>query len=84
MANEPSRSGRWDWADRDTLLDVTVNLIPMGILVFFVGMFILLQPWGFDLFTAVLAHFLTLFPFLLLGILTYYAARAISIDEGRT
>ncbi|ERH01551.1 MAG: hypothetical protein J07HN6_01105 [Halonotius sp. J07HN6] len=35
--------------DRDTLLDLVVNFIPLGIILFFVGVYLFRQPWGFDL-----------------------------------
>jgi hypothetical protein len=34
--------------DRETWLDVTVNLVPIGILVVFVGLFLVVAPWGID------------------------------------
>jgi len=74
MARErvPSESGGWlSWLDRDTVLDVTVNLIPLVILAFFAVLYTLVQPWEFDPAMFVIMHFLTLFPFLLLVILTY-------------
>lgn len=67
--------------DRETAYDVLVNLIPMGILFFFIVMFAIVSPWGFDLGISLLSHFLMIFPFLSLGILTYVSARVISRDE---
>lgn len=32
--------------EKDTLLDITVNLIPLGILAFFIGVFLVFNPWG--------------------------------------
>jgi len=34
--------------DRDTLLDLTVNLIPLGIMLFFVVVFLFVNPFGED------------------------------------
>lgn len=34
--------------DRETLLDLTVNAIPFGILVVFFGAYLLFNPYGFD------------------------------------
>jgi len=84
MADEPVRADadeQRDWANRETLLDVTVNVIPMVILLFFVGLYTVLQPWEWDPAMFVLMHFLTVFPFLLLALLTYISARAIAGDE---
>lgn len=84
MADEPVRADageQRDWADIETLLDVTVNLIPMGILLFFVALYTVFQPWEWNAGLFVLMHFLTVFPFLLLALLTYVSARAIAGDE---
>ena len=69
------------YIDRETILDILVNVVPMVILLAFVLLFVVFSPWPPHLPTALVGHFLTLFPFLLLGILTYFAARAISRDE---
>ena len=63
--------------DRETLLDITVNLIPMGILLFFIVLFFLVNPWPPNLFIFAVAHALTIIPFVGLGILTYIAAKYI-------
>jgi hypothetical protein len=86
MADETARSepDEDDWPDRETLLDITVNLIPMGILLFFFALTVVITPWEFDPLIVVLQHFLTLFPFLLLGILTYFSARAVAGTEHHT
>ena len=83
MADEPVRADddQRDWATLDTLLDITVNLVPMVILLFFVGLFTVIRPWGLEPGMFVLMHFLTLFPFVLLALLTYVSARAIASDE---
>ncbi|MFC5970939.1 DUF6684 family protein [Halomarina salina] len=67
--------------DRETLLDITVNLIPMGILVFFVVLFLVFTPFPPNLFIAGVSHFLTIFPLVLLALLTYVAAKVIARDE---
>lgn len=69
------------WIDKETLLDVIVNGIPMVMLLFFIVLFTIVQPWGYDSAMFVIMHSLTVIPFVLLGILTYYAARAVSRDE---
>ncbi|QCC50103.1 DUF6684 family protein [Halapricum salinum] len=69
--------------DRDTLLDLTVNVIPLGILAFFLVVFLVYAPgpFAFDsVFTTVqLAIVFT--TFVLLAVLTYYAGKAIAGAE---
>jgi hypothetical protein len=72
---------RFDWATRETLLDVTVNAIPMAILLFFVVLYTVIRPWEFDPAMFVLMHFLTLFPLVVLVLLTYVSAKVITRDE---
>jgi len=69
--------------DRDTVLDVLVNVVPIGILAFFVGLYLVFNPWGYDPGVVLLSHFLTIFPLILLSILTYVSARVIARDEKR-
>lgn len=87
MATESTttESDGWlNWADRDTAFDILVNVVPLGILLFFTVLYAIFQPWGYDPFYFVLAHFLTVFPFLMLTLLTYFSARVISRDEEET
>lgn len=84
MADEPVRADpddKRDWATVETLLDVTVNLIPMGILLFFIGLYTLFRPWEWNPTMFVLMHLLTVLPFVLLALLTYVSARAIASAE---
>lgn len=67
--------------DRETLLDLTVNVIPIGILLFFVVLFAVVNPWEFDPYYFFLMHGLTIFPLLMLLLVTYVSARVISRDE---
>ena len=30
------------------MLDLVVNFIPLGIILFFITMFVVVMPWGFD------------------------------------
>lgn len=64
--------------DRDTLLDLTVNVVPLVILGFFFAVFIALNPWGGGLTLERGLQFV-LVGWMLVGltILTYYAAKAI-------
>jgi len=71
--------------DRDTLLDLTVNVIPLGIILFFVAAFVLMNPFGgLDFYGRVLQMGLLTFPFVALAILTYVSGKAIAGDEKRS
>jgi len=67
----------------DTLLDLTVNFIPLGILAFFDALFWVFNPWGWDLWFVFWAHVLTVVPFVLLTVLTFASGRVIQRDERR-
>jgi hypothetical protein len=67
--------------DRETLLDLTVNFIPLGILIFFIGAFALFAPWGVDPLVTGLQFAIVGVTAILLVILTYYAGKAISSAE---
>ncbi|MFC7138882.1 DUF6684 family protein [Halosimplex aquaticum] len=67
--------------DRETLLDLTVNFIPLGILIFFIGAFALFAPWGVDPLISSLQFTIVGGTAVLLIILTYYAGKAISTAE---
>ncbi|MFC7210218.1 DUF6684 family protein [Natronoarchaeum sp. GCM10025321] len=69
--------------DRDTLLDLTVNFIPLGILALFVAMYVILNPWGWDSLYSTLQFGMIAFWFGLLAVLTYLSAKAIETDEER-
>jgi len=68
----------------ETVLDLTVNLIPVGILVGMEVLFFAYNPFGWDLWYTAWMHFLTLFPLVLLLILTYVSGRVIQREEGKT
>ena len=67
--------------DRETILDLTVNIIPLGIILFFVVVFLAVQPWGPNLYMQVVSMGLLVMPFVVLAALTYYSGRIISRDE---
>lgn len=69
---------------RETWLDLTVNLVPLVILAFMDVLFLVYNPWGWDPLMVVVTHFLTLFPLLLLAIMTYVSGAIIQRDEGRS
>ena len=70
--------------DRETLLDLTVNIIPLGIILFFVVMFLMIRPWGPNLYMETVSMGLLVIPFVALAALTYFSGRIISRDEGTT
>jgi hypothetical protein len=68
--------------DRDTLLDLTVNIVPLAILGFFFVVFVALNPWGGGVTLERVLQFV-LVGWMLVGltILTYYAAKAIETGD---
>lgn len=67
--------------DRETTLDLLVNVIPLLIILFFMILFTVLQQWPFDAFLFTVSQGLLLVPLVLLALLTYVAGRVISRDE---
>lgn len=67
--------------DRETLLDLTVNVIPLGILGFFILAFIVVNPFGWDPVISTIQFAIVGSMFCLLTILTYYAGKAIADAE---
>ena len=68
--------------DRDTLLDLTVNAIPLGIILFFAVGYLIFDPFGnLDLFGKLIMIGLHVVPFVGLLVLTYVSGKAISGDE---
>ncbi|WP_330632651.1 DUF6684 family protein [Halocatena halophila] len=67
--------------DRETLLDLTVNIIPLGIIVFFIAVFLLLPGFGYDPLATSVQMALLVIPFVSLAALTYISGKAIARDE---
>lgn len=67
--------------DRETLLDLTVNVIPLGILLFFVAAFVVVAPWGVDPLISSLQFGIVGGMAVLLVVLTYVAGKVISEAE---
>ena len=65
----------------DTWLDLSVNLIPLGILLVLDLLFWVVNPWGWDPFYVLVAHFLTLFPLAVLAVVTYVAGPSSSATK---
>ncbi|WP_255169801.1 DUF6684 family protein [Natrononativus amylolyticus] len=66
--------------DAEMALDLAVNLIPLGILVFFIGLYALVNPWGIDPLRSTLQFAIIGFTAVGLALVTYVAARAIEGD----
>lgn len=69
------------YIDRETMLDLTVNFVPLGIMAFFFVLFLLFNPWGGDPLFTVLALGLIAWHFLLLALLTWLSGRTIAKEE---
>lgn len=66
---------------RETMLDIVVNLVPLGIIAFFSVLFLVFAPWGYDLYPMLLMTGLHVVPFVFLALITYLTLRA--IEGGR-
>ncbi|MFC7203205.1 DUF6684 family protein [Haloferax namakaokahaiae] len=68
----------------DTLKDLLVNIIPLGIIVFFMVTFLVFQPFGGgSLRTTLMSQMLLVVPLVTLGALTYVSGRLIQSEEQR-
>lgn len=69
--------------DKETILDLMVNFIPLGIILFFIAAFTVYAPWGFDVrgFVPMIAIMAVMF--IALAVLTYVSGKAIAGDEKR-
>jgi hypothetical protein len=67
--------------DRETLLDLVVNGVPLFILLFFVGLFLVLPAFGMDGLATGLQMGIIIGSFVALLILTYVVGKAISVAE---
>lgn len=69
--------------DRDTLLDLTVNVIPLVMMAFFFVVFLVYAPgpFAFDSVLSTVQLAIVFTTFVLLAVLTYYAGRAIAGAE---
>ena len=67
--------------DRETMLDLLVNIIPLFILGFFIVVFAAVSPFGIDPLASSIQFGLIAIPFVLLAVLTYFAAVAVAGSE---
>jgi len=67
--------------DEETLLDLIVNAVPLAILLFFILVFAVLNPFGSDPVTTALQFSIMIVTFAALAVLTYYSGKAIQESE---
>ncbi|UPM43764.1 DUF6684 family protein [Halocatena salina] len=67
--------------DRETLLDLSVNIIPLGIILFFIAVFVALPGFEYDPFITTIQMSLLVIPFIGLAVLTYVSGKAITKAE---
>jgi len=67
--------------DRETVLDLTVNFIPLAILLVFVVLYLVFSPFGFNSVLTTIQFGIIGVMFVALAILTYYSGAAVSRAE---
>ncbi|MFB6118028.1 DUF6684 family protein [Halosegnis sp.] len=67
--------------DRETLLDLVVNAVPLGMLVGFTALFVLVTPYGIDPAATAIQLTLVVVPLGALLVLSYYAAKLVERAE---
>lgn len=67
--------------DRETLLDLVVNAIPLGMILFFILAFALINPFGSDPVGSAIQFSIMGVMFVALAVLTYVSGKAISEAE---
>lgn len=67
--------------DRETLLDLVVNAVPLAIMLFFLAVFVVYNPFGPSAVQTALQFSIVGLTFVALVVLTYYSAKAIAGAE---
>ena len=68
--------------EKDVLIDIAVNIVPLVIILAFAAVFVVFDPWSTsNLLSRVLEYALLVLPFVGLAFLTYVAARRIEVVE---
>ena len=67
--------------DKETWLDISVNVVPLAIIGFFLALFALASPWAIAGLPSAVGFALLVVPFVGLAGLTYYAALLIEDAE---
>ncbi|MFC7234680.1 DUF6684 family protein [Halosegnis marinus] len=70
--------------DRETLLDLVVNAVPLAMLAGFTALFVVVRPYGFDPAAVAIQLTLVLVPLGALSVLSYHAAAAVERAEEAT
>lgn len=69
--------------DRDTMLDLSVNIIPLAVLLFFVLLFAVIAPFPGDSVIIVVQMSIIIITGIALAILTYYSGKAVAGAENQ-
>jgi len=67
--------------ERETVLDLIVNVIPLVMILFFAVLFVVVPVFEWDPFYLVVGHALLVIPFVLLALLTYLAGKVVAGAE---
>lgn len=67
--------------DAEVALDLAVNTVPFLIMAFFVAVFAVFNPWGFDPLQSTIQFAVLLATMGTLAFVTYLAAREIETDD---
>lgn len=67
--------------DRETILDVSVNIIPLVIILIFIVLFVLVDPYAWEPLTVVVSLVLLVVPFGFLALVTYLAGWTIQREK---
>lgn len=66
----------------ETLVETSVNAVPPAMLLLFIGLFLVADPWSPDLRSTVVSQGLLVVPIVLVLLVTVVAARAIQANGG--
>lgn len=66
---------------REAMLDILVNIVPLGIIAFFVALFLVFAPWGYELIPMAIMIGLHVVPFALLVLITYLSSVLSRVGE---
>ncbi|MFC7166281.1 DUF6684 family protein [Halospeciosus flavus] len=79
MSNGSNEPSLWN---KEVLLDLVVNFVPLFIILFFVGLFWVFNPWGAEsTLGRILQYAILVLSFVGLAILTYVSAKKIEGAE---
>jgi uncharacterized membrane protein len=67
--------------DRETVLNLVVNMVPLGMILFFIFLFLVSDVFGSDVVAVSLSQLLLVVPFVALALVTYISGRIITETE---